>query len=115
MHKTALYVSARRWTKGWGLHFGTHDVTQVRYLAQAEQQVRNYLDTIDPSTDHTQVSINLIPEESEACRTDATTENQPDKEPPPLASQFTQKLLQLLNVDYPSRSAIYGIALLVYR
>lgn len=82
MHETVLHVTARRWAKGWELHFGAQDVTQVRCLTQAEQQVRDYLATIDPSTDHTQMNINLISEENGAGPTEAATENQADKQSP---------------------------------
>lgn len=61
MNNTTLEVTAKRWTHGWELHFREHDVTQVRSLAHAEQQVRDYLDTIDPETDHSQLAIVLTP------------------------------------------------------
>lgn len=57
-----LTVTARRWAHGWELIISEHDATQVRSLAHARQQVRDYLDTIDPDTDHSGIEINLIPE-----------------------------------------------------
>ncbi|MEU6855532.1 helix-turn-helix transcriptional regulator [Rothia kristinae] len=58
-----LTVTARRWAHGWELIISEDDATQVRSLAHARQQVRDYLDTIDPDTDHSEIEIRLIPEE----------------------------------------------------
>lgn len=63
MNSKTITVTATRWAHGWELHFGEDDATQVRSLANADQQVRDYLDTIDPDTDHSQLTINLVPEQ----------------------------------------------------
>jgi DNA-directed RNA polymerase specialized sigma subunit len=46
-------VRALRWAHGWELHIDGVGVTQVRSLARAEQQVRDYVETlldVDAST-----------------------------------------------------------------
>ena len=39
-------VRAKRWKHGWELHIEGEGVTQVRTLATAEQQVRDYLESL---------------------------------------------------------------------
>ena len=39
-------VRAVRWAHGWELHIDNLDVTQVRTLATAQQQVRDYLESM---------------------------------------------------------------------
>lgn len=39
-------VLARPWAHGWELHVDGHGVTQVRVLAKAAQQVRDYVCTV---------------------------------------------------------------------
>jgi hypothetical protein len=39
-------VRAKRWEQGWELHIEGVGVTQVRSLARADQQVREYLETL---------------------------------------------------------------------
>lgn len=55
-------VTARKWSGGWELELDSDNITQVRALANAKQQVKDYLDTIDPDTPHEDWSINIIPE-----------------------------------------------------
>lgn len=67
MKPHTVEVTARRWTHGWELYFGDDDVTQVRSLAHAGDQVRDYLDTLEPGIDHSDLEIRLvIAEEAEA-------------------------------------------------
>jgi len=54
-------VAATKWALGWELELDSGGVTQVRSLGMAAQQVRDYLDTIDPETDHTSWSIAIVP------------------------------------------------------
>lgn len=63
MWEDEVLVTARRWVHGWELILGENDATQVRTLAHAESQVRDYLDTIDPDVDHSNVKVFLVPEE----------------------------------------------------
>lgn len=58
----SLAVTARRWSAGWELVIDEDHVTSVRDLARATDQVRDYLDTIAPQTDHSQVSIVIAPD-----------------------------------------------------
>lgn len=52
-----------RWAHGWELTVeGEQDVsTQVATLSRARQQVRDYLDTIDPEVDHSAWTVTLRP------------------------------------------------------
>lgn len=59
---TAIDVTATRWEGGWELAIDGDPVTQVRTLDRAVQQVRDYLDTIEPDVDHGDVSVNLVPD-----------------------------------------------------
>lgn len=63
MSTTTVTVTARRWTGGWELWNGDTCWTQVKHLAKAADQVRDYLDTIDPDTDHTDWSVTVMPDE----------------------------------------------------
>lgn len=60
---TEITVTARRWARGWELILDDDNATQVTSLQRAEQQVRDYLDTIDPETDHTGLQVILVPED----------------------------------------------------
>lgn len=62
MTSTDVFVTATRWKLGWELELDSGGVTQVRTLATAAQQVRDYLDTVEPDVDHTGWSITIIPE-----------------------------------------------------
>lgn len=57
-----VIVTARRWERGWELEIDPDNITQVRSLDRAAQQVRDYLDTVDPSTDHSAVEVELSPD-----------------------------------------------------
>lgn len=59
---THINVTARRWEHGWELILGEDDATQVRTLDKAPQQVRDYLDTLDPDTDHSEWDIVVTPD-----------------------------------------------------
>jgi len=43
---TTFVARARRWDRGWELHIEGVGVTQVRRLAEAEQQARDFIATI---------------------------------------------------------------------
>lgn len=62
----SLTVTASRWSAGWELAIDEDHVTSVHDLAHATDQVRDYLDTIDPATDHSQVSIVIVPDREPA-------------------------------------------------
>ena len=47
-----LTITARRWRGGWELWHEDDCWTQVATLAKTEQQVRDYLDTIDEDHPH---------------------------------------------------------------
>jgi len=55
-------VTASRWALGWQLVIQGVGATQVRTLARAQQQVRDYLDTVDPSMDHSECVVHVMPD-----------------------------------------------------
>lgn len=57
-----VVVVARQWERGWELLLDRRVVTQVASLDSAEQQVRDYLDTVDPENDHAQWEITVAVE-----------------------------------------------------
>ena len=57
-----IIATAQRWEHGWELSINGEVVTQVTTLDTAEQQVRNYLDTIKPEVDHTDWEVVIEPE-----------------------------------------------------
>lgn len=55
---TTYHVRAKHWSGGWELHIDQIGVTQVRTLDRAEQQVRDYLETLfDTDTTDAQVVV----------------------------------------------------------
>jgi DNA-directed RNA polymerase specialized sigma24 family protein len=62
MMSQQVTVTATRWKFGWELELDRGGVTQVRALGRAAQQVRDYLDTVDPDADHSDWVINVVPE-----------------------------------------------------
>lgn len=50
-------VTASRWEHGWDLVIDEENATSIAQLKNAEAQVRDYLDTIDPSVDHSDVPV----------------------------------------------------------
>lgn len=54
-----ITVTANRWAHGWELIIDDDNATQVRTLAKAQQQVRNYLDTLYPEDDHSDVVVHI--------------------------------------------------------
>lgn len=57
-----LTVHARKWSDGWDLIIDDDNATSVRHLTDAVGQVCDYLDTVDPDTDHSAVQIDVIPD-----------------------------------------------------
>lgn len=47
-----IQAQARRWEHGWELWVGGECVTQVDRIEDADRQVRDWLDTVDPGADH---------------------------------------------------------------
>ncbi|MDU0348244.1 hypothetical protein [Actinomyces sp. MRS3W] len=58
----SLTVTASRWDGGWELELDENHHTQVAQLDRARQQVVDYLDTIDDSTEHSNWAITIVPE-----------------------------------------------------
>ncbi|WP_048780555.1 antitoxin HicB [Actinomyces urogenitalis] len=68
---TALNITARRWSGGWELWNDDDCWTQVAHLADARQQVVDYLDTVDEGTDHSGWDVTITPDVSSAAQVKA--------------------------------------------
>ena len=68
---TALNITARRWSGGWELWNGDDCWTQVAHLADARQQVVDYLATVDEGTDHSGWDVTITPDVSSAAQVKA--------------------------------------------
>lgn len=55
-------VTARRWKGGWELEIDENNITQCRTLNTAVQQVRDYLDTLEPGGNHSELEVVITPE-----------------------------------------------------
>lgn len=53
-------VHVTRWEHGWELAIDDDVVTQTHDLAASSQQVRGYLDTIDPDVDHSLWVVSVV-------------------------------------------------------
>lgn len=60
-----ITVTVHRWAHGWELIIDDDNATQVRTLAKAQEQVRDYLDTLYPEQDHSDVVVHLVYEKVE--------------------------------------------------
>lgn len=56
----SITVTVNRWAHGWELIIDDENATQVRTLAKAQQQVRDYLDTLYPEVDHSNLDVRLV-------------------------------------------------------
>lgn len=56
-----ITTTAHRWEHGWELWLDGEPATQVTTLDKAPQQIRDYLDTIDPETDHSSWTVSIEP------------------------------------------------------
>lgn len=52
-----LVVTARTWDGGWDLIIDEDNATSTLRLEDAEAQVRDYLDTLEPHVDHSTVHV----------------------------------------------------------
>nr|HQV17799.1 antitoxin HicB [Gordonia sp. (in: high G+C Gram-positive bacteria)] len=57
-----ITATAHKWEHGWELWIDDEAATQVATLDKAAQQVRDYLDTEDPDTDHSDWTITIVPD-----------------------------------------------------
>jgi len=62
MNESHVNVTATRWELGWELTLESGGVTQSRTLREAQQQVRDYLDTTEPEVDHSGWIVFVAPE-----------------------------------------------------
>lgn len=58
----SISVTARQWEYGWELWIGDEVATQVSTLDKAATQIRDYLDTIEPATDHSDWDVTITPD-----------------------------------------------------
>lgn len=54
-----ITVTARRWAHGWELEIDPDNITQVRSLESAAQQVRDYLGTLYPQHDYSTADVHI--------------------------------------------------------
>ena len=54
-----ITVTASRWSGGWDLVLNDEHATSVTHLKDATAQIRDYLDTIEPATDHADVPVHV--------------------------------------------------------
>lgn len=66
-----ITVKAIRWSGGWELELDANHHTQTRTLANAQQQVRDYLDTESPNIDHSTWTIHIVPDIAELNQVEA--------------------------------------------
>lgn len=59
---STVNVIARQWSGGWELEIDKGNITQVRTLAKAPDQVIDYLDTMNPDINHSSWDIRVVPE-----------------------------------------------------
>lgn len=57
-----INATATRWEYGWELSIEGDVVTQVTTLDKAAQQIRDYLDTVDTTIDHSSWDITVTPD-----------------------------------------------------
>lgn len=57
-----ISATAKRWEHGWEILLDGEAVTQSTTLEKAADQLRDYLDTIDPEVDHSDWTLNIIPD-----------------------------------------------------
>lgn len=55
-----ITVTANRWAHGWELIIDEENATQVRTLARAQEQVRDYLETLYPEQDHSNLQVRIV-------------------------------------------------------
>ena len=55
-------VTATPWSSGWELTLDDDNVTSSRYLSDARQQVRDYLNTVHPNVDHSHAHTEIHPD-----------------------------------------------------
>lgn len=65
---TTIDVTARKWAKGWELELDDENFTQASKLTHAEDQVRDYLDTISPDVSHSGWKINIVLEDPDLAQ-----------------------------------------------
>lgn len=55
-----ISVKATPWENGWELKIAPNQYTQVIKLADAKQQVIDYLDAVDPTQNHSNCDIQIF-------------------------------------------------------
>lgn len=112
---TTVHATARRWDRGWELWIGGEAATQVDALENAEAQVRDYLDTIEPDTDHSQTNVEIaveLGELSERIRSarDATVAASRAQEDAAMQSRTVARALRGAHLSLADSAFILGIS-----
>ncbi|WP_237203059.1 antitoxin HicB [Rothia endophytica] len=100
----SITVTAQRWAHGWEIIIDEENATQVRTLAKAPQQVRDYLDTLYPETDHSQLEVHLTYEEVESQLQAARAAQRAAQKAEEEATQKIRKIVAQLRTDGVSLS-----------
>lgn len=110
-----ITVSASKWEHGWELSIEDEVVTQVSTLDKAEQQVRDYLDTIDPSVDHSDWAIEVIAQlgkltDRVSAARGATIHAQQAQEKAAKESRSVARELRAAGISVTDAAAILGVS-----
>ena len=111
---TELTVKATRWSGGWELEIDDNHHTQSTTLANARQQVVDYLDTVWDEIDHSDWTITVIPnigglDEVEAARR-ATREAAELQEEAARMSRSAARKLRSEGLSVTDVAAVMGIS-----
>lgn len=112
---TEVTITAKRWSGGWELWNDGEIWTQVARLDHADQQVRDYLDTVEGGVDHADVVVTIIPEigdlanEVRAAR-EATRQAAAATETAAAAAREVVRKLRRAGFSVSDSSAILGVS-----
>lgn len=112
---SSINVTVTRWNGGWELEMDEDNITQVRTLAKAPDQVRDYLDTVHPEIDHSgwNVSLRLSSQEiDERIRKsrEATIAAQKAQEEAATETRAVLEILMAAEVSTSDAAALLGIS-----
>ena len=110
-----ITVTVTHWDGGWELEIDPENITQVRTLAKAAAQVRDYLDTLHPEVDHSNWKIQLKPSSDELAdrirkSREASAAAQKAQE---LAAKETRAVLEMIlaaDITTSDAAALLGIS-----
>lgn len=110
-----ITVTASRWKHGWELSLDGTVVTQVSTLEKAAQQVRDYLDTVEPDVDHNDWQITVVPQigdlwERVTAARSATLQAQELQEKAARDSRIVARELRASGISVTDAAVILGVS-----